>query len=580
MFGIIKFHKYVFGREFTIWTDHKPLLGLLQEGKPIPPMASSRVQRWGLKLAAYNYHLRYRAGKEHGNADAMSRLPLRETVSQEEIPGEVVLALEQLDSSPITANKIRRETGRDPVLSRVRTWVSQGWPTSIEGLKKESWYKDVQVYARRRTELSVQDGCILWGNRVVVPPKYRKTLTQVVHEGHQGIGKMKALARGFMWWPGMDDQLETAVKGCDACQVQGKLPAKSPLCPWEWPDQPWSRLHIDYAGPVQGKMLLIIVDAFSKWIDVHVVSSATTQSTTEKLRESMATHGIPDSIVSDNGSCFTSAEVHSFCTSNGIKHIRVSPYHPSSNGLAERAVQTIKSGLSKMKEGTLAESLFRFLTTYRNTPHATTGISPAELLLKRRRKTLFDLLHPNISDRVRLKQRAQKTYHDNHCRLRTFGEGQRVYIRNFGAGPAWIPATVTTLTGPLSVECLLDDGRVAKRHFDHVKSRITGHTYNSREETRELSGANDTQQDSPIDGGESGVEAPSEFEPARDLESTAAEVDPQSQSEQELPASTSVETSRTPPTVATTQGQSGPVEPEVPLRRSSRTRKTPKKLDL
>jgi hypothetical protein len=126
MFGITKFHKYVFGREFIIWTDHKPLLGLLQEGKLIPPMASSRVQRWGLKLATYNYHFRYKAGREHGNADAMSRLPLKETLSQEEVPGEMTLALEQLDIFPVTALKIRRETGRDPALSRVRTRLREG----------------------------------------------------------------------------------------------------------------------------------------------------------------------------------------------------------------------------------------------------------------------------------------------------------------------------------------------------------------------------------------------------------------------------------------------------------------------
>lgn len=106
-------------------------------------MASSRVQRWGLKLAAYNYCLRYRPGGEHGNADAMSRLPLRETTSEEETPGEEVLVMELLDSSPVTARKIRRETKRDPVLSRVRTWVSQGWPTTFEYIRKESWYKDV-----------------------------------------------------------------------------------------------------------------------------------------------------------------------------------------------------------------------------------------------------------------------------------------------------------------------------------------------------------------------------------------------------------------------------------------------------
>ena len=90
VFGVDKFHKYVFGRLFTLTTDHKPLLGLFEEGKAISEMASSRVQRWGLKLAVCTYHLRYRAGSQDGNADALSRLPLQVKELEEEAPGEVV----------------------------------------------------------------------------------------------------------------------------------------------------------------------------------------------------------------------------------------------------------------------------------------------------------------------------------------------------------------------------------------------------------------------------------------------------------------------------------------------------------
>ena len=93
VFGEDKFHKYVFGRLFTFMTDHKPLLGLFQEGKAISEMASSRVQRWGLKLAAYTYHLRYRGGSQNGNADALSRLPQQVKEPEEEAPGEVVLVI-------------------------------------------------------------------------------------------------------------------------------------------------------------------------------------------------------------------------------------------------------------------------------------------------------------------------------------------------------------------------------------------------------------------------------------------------------------------------------------------------------
>ena len=98
--------------------------------------------------------------------------------------------------------------------------------------------------------------------------------------------------------------------------------------------------------------MLIIVDSHSKWIDVHVTTSSSASVTIEKLMSSFATHGLPHTIVSDNGPCFVSSEFELFNKINVIRHIKVSPHHPASNGLAERAVQTVKSGISKMEGGT------------------------------------------------------------------------------------------------------------------------------------------------------------------------------------------------------------------------------------
>ena len=120
-----------------------------------------------------------------------------------------------------------------------------------------------------------------------------------------------------------------------------RLPQVSPLAPWEWPGRTWHRIHIDYAGSFEGRMLLIIVDAHSKFIDAHIVSSATTSVTLTKLRQTFSFAGLPHIIVSNNGSCFTSEEFDDkFCRANSIKHVRCSPYHPSINGAAESSVQT------------------------------------------------------------------------------------------------------------------------------------------------------------------------------------------------------------------------------------------------
>ena len=144
-------------------------------------------------------------------------------------------------------------------------------------------------------------------------------------------------------------------------------PAEAPLHPWEFPGRPWSRLHIDYAGPVQGKMISVIVDSYSKWIEAHVVTTATATATINKLRLTFATHGLPDIIVSDNGANFTSEEFAAFMKSNGIKHVRTAPHHPASNGLAERVVQTVKEGLRKQQGETLEIRLAKVLFHHRLT---------------------------------------------------------------------------------------------------------------------------------------------------------------------------------------------------------------------
>ena len=141
---------------------------------------------------------------------------------------------------------------------------------------------------------------------------------------------------------------------------------------------------MDYAGPLLGKMFLVLIDAHSKWMEVEPVESATTKTTVEKLRKIFSTHGIPEKLVSDNGSVFTSQEFTNFVKLNGIDHIKTAPYHPSSNGLAERAVQVLKKGLSLAKQETLSYRLTQVLFSYRITPHSTTGISPAELLMGRK----------------------------------------------------------------------------------------------------------------------------------------------------------------------------------------------------
>ena len=285
VFGVKHFHQYLYGRKFVIMSDHKPLQYLLGETRGIPPMASARIQRWAVMLSAYHYEICYRPGVDHANADGLSRLPLPDHVTNVPVPGDVLYLFRTLEGTPIKAAQIRQWTDTDPVLSRVRHNVLKGWVDSDE--------PGLQPYQSRAAELSVQDGCLLRGSRVIVPKEGREAVMSLLHEGHPGVTRMKQLARGYVWWPGIDKELEFAVKTCAACQENQRSPAKAPMHPWEWPDRPWARVHVDYAGPVKGKMILVIVDAHSKWIEAHTVSAATSQATIDKLQLVFATHGPP-----------------------------------------------------------------------------------------------------------------------------------------------------------------------------------------------------------------------------------------------------------------------------------------------
>ncbi|KAL2089390.1 hypothetical protein ACEWY4_014078 [Coilia grayii] len=176
-------------------------------------------------------------------------------------------------------------------------------------------------------------------------------------------------------------------------------------------------------------------------------------------------------MVLDNGSCFTSDQFQEFAEKNGIRHITTAPYHPASNGLAERAVQTFKSLMKKMAGDSVETKMARALFSYRITPQSTTGKSPAELLCGRKLRSTLDLIHPDFKNSVHNKQEKQKHYHDIHARARVLGEGDLVYTRNFGSGPAWVPGSITEKTGPVSYKVTLGNGQVVRRHIDQVHGR-------------------------------------------------------------------------------------------------------------
>ena len=460
IFGIKKFYAYLFGHPFI---DHKPLLGLLHEHKPPSQHATARIRRWSLYLSMFEYTLRFRNTTAHANADALSRLPLPVEPAVSKLPPELVLLTEHLSDSPITACQIRTSTNQDLSMTKIVQFVQQGWPSSCPA-------EELRPFFERKTELSPFEGCLLWGARVA---PCREAVLAELHEGHPGASRMKGLARMYVRWPGVTKEIEEAVRHCPQCQQHQSSPPAAPLQPWTWPTRPWARLHLDYAGPVEGKMILIIIDAHSKWIEAICTSNTTSNAVIEELRELFAKFGIPETVVTDNGTCFVSLEMESFLRRNGVKHLTSVQYHPSSNGLAERANQVVKRGLKKVKAGSMRTRLSKILFAYRLTPQTTTGVAPAELLIGRRPRSRLDLLKPYTADKVEKKQMDQKKQHDQNARGRNFGVGDKAFVRNYHQGEKWLSGFIKKRTGPVSFLIKLTDGRYRRCHQDQLRRRCT-----------------------------------------------------------------------------------------------------------
>ena len=231
-------------------------------------MATARLQRWTLLLSAYNYEIQYKPTESHSNADGLSRLPLP-VMQDSDVGGEGVriFNISQILSLPVTSKDVQQATKLDPILSKVLRYTRDGWPTQVPD--------ELKHYYSKKDEISIEADCLLWGIRVIVPKSLQAQVLKTLHEGHSGIQRMKALARSYMWWKGIDQDIESQSKSCKPCQEHKLNPPSAPLHIWQWPTAPLKRIHIDFAGPFQGKMFLIIVDAHSKWPEVIIMSSTT-----------------------------------------------------------------------------------------------------------------------------------------------------------------------------------------------------------------------------------------------------------------------------------------------------------------
>lgn len=469
-FAVKRFHKYLYGRTFELQTDHKPLLAIFGSKDGIPAYTASRLQRYALTLLAYDFSVKYVSTTSFGYADVVSRLIAKHPREEEETVIAVIqedeeygcFAIDTANTLPIKFCDIQHATKHCPILRKVTEFINDSWPQSRKNIANT----EVEKFFNYRNELTNIDGCIFHGDRIVIPRQFRHTILEEIHRGHPGYVRMKLIARSRVFWPGINLEIENKVKQCENCSKNSKSPPKCTPQPWPCPSEPWSRIHADYAGPLDGQYFLIIVDAFSNWPEIFKTTSTTTSKTIDLMKEAFSHNGLCDTLVSDNGPQFTSYLFEKFVRENGIQHLKTAPYHPQSNGRAEKFVDLLKSGLAKM-DGHLDEKLREFLTTYRSTPSYTLGgKTPSELINKRQMKTKLDLL----------KQPTHSSQEVDYTLSKQFDVGAQVYYQLHQSNQKWkwIAAKVMQRIGAVNYKIELDNGRIiSKAHTNQLKSRHT-----------------------------------------------------------------------------------------------------------
>jgi hypothetical protein len=300
----------------------------------------------------------------------------------------------------------------------------------------------------------------------VIPTSLRASVLDELHIGHMGISKMKALARSYCYWRNIDSDIEQMVKACRSCCTTQNNVRKIQPHPWDFPKRAWERVHVDYAGPFMDHNFLIIVDAYSKWPEIIKTKSTNAAATIEILRDTFSRFGLPPILVSDNGTNFRSAEFETFLKSNGIHHKLSAPYHPATNGQAERFVQIMKQSLRAMatEPGDISLKLSRFLMQYRITPHTTTKRSPAELMFGRNIRSRLDIMRSDLQQEMSLNNYTPPS------RSPCFTPGQSVQIR-FYNNPSnkWRFGTIVGQRGSLNYDILVD-GIEHHRHVSQIRS--------------------------------------------------------------------------------------------------------------
>ena len=469
-----KFSHYLVGlASFRLITDHKPLVPLInQKDLDKTPI---RVQRLLIRLMRFNGVCEHVPGKALVVADALSRCNILPPTCSDELKVDDVESsvVEIARTWPVSSQKLKEialETSKCPDMSLVHRFTQEGWP---------DYAKDVPValksYFASRSCLSTVNGVVTYLERIVIPESLRKDTLRKLHAGHWGINKSRDLAASTVWWPTINQDISDVCQSCQYCEEHRSSKRHEPLMPTPMPEGPWQKLGADICE-LDKQQYLVVVDYYSRYIEVVHLLDLTSKTLIYKFKNLFARHGLPYELRTDNTRSFNSKEFLEFTQTYDIEHEFSSPHFSQSNGAAEAAVKIAKQCLKQ-------EDPFVALMMHRSAPHASTGVSPAELLFGRRMRTQVPILASSLQPKTpeasvvrekdkHYKQTYAKNYNKHHgvrdSELLEPNQSVRIKI---DSKKEWEPATVTGIHDkPRSYNVVTEDGKTFRRNSKHVMS--------------------------------------------------------------------------------------------------------------
>lgn len=438
--------------------------------KDISLIPSNRLQKMRLKLFNYEIELRYLPGKKMCLADLLSRNYLPESYEKEINIEGIVHCINRYNTNYNQLYNIPKATSNDLVLSKVIEYSKAGWPN------KKNVHDNVKQYYNIRNEIYLDNRILYFNNRIIIPSELRKLMLQLLHESHQGITKTKLRAKNIFYWPGMMNEIEDFVSSCKVCEKFRASNKNEPLIPHELPNLPYEKVGADILT-YNDVDYLVVIDYFSKWIDLAELKYKTASEVINKLKNIFAIHGIPKLLISDNMP-FLSSEFQNFAKLWNFKSITTSPRDPRSNGEAEKAVHIAKQIIRKnLEEG---KDLYISLLEYRSTVIPGMDVSPSEMLMSRLLRTklpgadvkLKPVVQHNVKEKLLIRQNKYKQYHDTRAKIRPvdYVPGQSITIRTDNK---WVPGKVMgQATTPRSYFVRNSNNETIRRNSYHLRPSL------------------------------------------------------------------------------------------------------------